>query len=268
MKIKSNKAKTIFLTILILVTIIIATLAYSYTTWNEAKVNRFKTVYSEEYGTNLTSRKNTSDIYAGEDVINLVKDPKIIIELGGFIGIGALKTAKTYPKATIIALEPDNISYKLLCKNTRKYKNIIPVHAAIWGKDTQITLYERFGNEATDAFYTAEADNEKYFLSNKARNKIKAYSIHSLIKKFNIKKIDILTIDTEGAEENIFINDISWLDITKILFVEVHTISARKTFLKAMKSHPEFELIESRYTGEYPIYLYTFANKKYKSSHK
>ena len=39
---------------------------------------------------------------------------------------------------------------------------------------------------------------------------------------FDLKKIDILKIDIQGAEKRVFSGDTSWLNVTTYLFVEVH----------------------------------------------
>jgi hypothetical protein len=54
---------------------------------------------------------------------------------------------------------------------------------------------------------------------------IKAYTINELIKNNSFDVIDILKIDIEGSEKELFLNDRSdlyFLNITKVIAIEIH----------------------------------------------
>ena len=61
---------------------------------------------------------------------------------------------------------------------------------------------------------------ENYFISNLDNND--HISVNSLIKKHNIKSIDLIKIDIEGAEADLFSSNTEWLDITSNITMEVH----------------------------------------------
>ena len=54
-------------------------------------------------------------------------------------------------------------------------------------------------------------------------NSVPAISIHDLLKQFSIETIDILKLDVETAEKNIFEHSYEmWLPKTRYIFIETH----------------------------------------------
>ncbi len=63
----------------------------------------------------------------------------------------------------------------------------------------------------------------------------------SLLRESGFEKIDILKIDIEGAERELFADNPSvWLDRVENLFIELHGEEAERIFNKAMSEY-EFE---------------------------
>jgi hypothetical protein len=57
----------------------------------------------------------------------------------------------------------------------------------------------------------------------KGEGEFKGYSISEIMKKYNLKTIDILKMDIEGSEKPVFEKDYkSWLSKTKFGFLELH----------------------------------------------
>lgn len=65
---------------------------------------------------------------------------------------------------------------------------------------------------------------------------VKSYSISTLIKENNIQDIDFIKMDIEGAESKIFDNDVSWLNITKSLNLEVHYNEPLDKYIDILKN--------------------------------
>ena len=51
---------------------------------------------------------------------------------------------------------------------------------------------------------------------------MRTISMNDLIKKHHIDRIDILKVDIEGGEIEIFSENLSWLTIVRILVIEIH----------------------------------------------
>jgi FkbM family methyltransferase len=143
--------------------------------------------------------------------------PRQIIDAGAHIGSASVFFAKRFPKARIIAIEPDPTNFALLKQNTKFYKNIIPVNAALWSADTQVNLINGNGNSSW-AFRVDAGPS-----SNGETGNVKAITLPTLLREFNIGTVDLLKMDVEGAEKEIFENNASdWLRRVGMLCIELH----------------------------------------------
>ena len=139
--------------------------------------------------------------------------PEYIIDAGANTGASAIFFSHRYPDAKIIAVEPEQTNYELLKRNTFKYGNIVPVHGAVYGEEVKLKISD------------PEVDKYAFRVEMAAENDIsvKGYTIDSLISFYQIPRIDILKMDIEGAEYNVFKNeDLSWLKKVRVLVIELH----------------------------------------------
>jgi len=167
-------------------------------------------------------RKKTSDVPAFVQVflerqyfVNYGFDPKVIVDCGANIGLASIYYKNKFPKAKIISIEPEASNFALLKKNTEAYDNIHLHQCGIWHSDTQLEIANP--DEAEHwAFMTIESGADK-------GNTIPALSIDSLLKLHNLETIDILKIDIEGSERELFEKNFEqWLPRVKILVIELH----------------------------------------------
>lgn len=167
-------------------------------------------------------RNNSSDVYVCKNILEnycysfIVKnEPKYIIDAGANIGTASIFFANKYKEAKIIAIEPEGSNYELLRKNTEKYQNIIALKAALWNSAGEISLFDSSSNYG----FTVGIDN----LSMKSVKQItKTITISEIMAEFNIDSIDILKIDIEGAEKEVFESSENWINKTKSMIVELH----------------------------------------------
>ena len=166
-------------------------------------------------------RNNPYDYATFEEVIlneayniEVPFSPEYIIDGGGNIGLTACYFATKYPKAIIISVEPDAENYKTLKTNTSAYKKIIAIKSGIWKKNSYLKIIDsHVGNNAFTVTESPEADEQA----------IKAVGIYNLMIEYNFPKIDILKLDIEGSEKELFeTNFEDWLPKTKILIIELH----------------------------------------------
>jgi FkbM family methyltransferase len=72
----------------------------------------------------------------------LKKPPSIVLDIGAHIGIFAVLARQLWPKARIIACEPDPDNCALLCQNLRDHDRVEVVEAAVVDQDaTEIDFY-------------------------------------------------------------------------------------------------------------------------------
>lgn len=139
---------------------------------------------------------------------------KKIIDGGANIGCASVYFSLLFPDAKIIAIEPEANNFELLKKNTEPYKNIECIQAAIWDKDEKLSLTNPGGGAAEFMFDKDKKDEE---------NSVNGITISSIIDKKKWGHVDILKLDIEGAEKDVFsADDLSWLKKVKLLIIELH----------------------------------------------
>mgnify|MGYP002755117032 FL=1 len=144
--------------------------------------------------------------------INLNFTPSVIIDCGANIGLTSIYLSHKYPEAKIIAVEPEESNYQMLLRNTHNYPMITCLKSGIWNKSCYLEIID---NHASNwSFMVKETDQKEGIV---------AISIQEIVKKYNLQSIDILKIDIEGSEKEVFGSDLeAWLPITKLLIVELH----------------------------------------------
>ena len=140
--------------------------------------------------------------------------PEYLIDGGGNIGLTACYFATKYPTASIISVEPDSDNYKILQQNCGRYPNIKTMQCGIWKNNTHLKIEDTsIGNNAFTVTETTE----------KSGATIQAVTIQHIMEKFAFPHIDILKLDIEGSEKEVFENGFEhWLPKTKIIIIELH----------------------------------------------
>ena len=145
--------------------------------------------------------------------------PKTIVDAGANIGLASIYFANKYPDAQIIAIEPEKSNFEMLKKNIAPYPNIIGLQAALWHKNEEINLLDpglgKWG------FMTAMKSTSEISSSGTC-HAVMALTIDKLMMDYSLERIDILKIDIEGAEREVFSNTLAWIEKVDSLIVELH----------------------------------------------
>jgi FkbM family methyltransferase len=134
-----------------------------------------------------------------------------IVDCGANIGITSLFLAARYPRARILSVEPHPENFALLKANVAQVPRIVPIRACVTAtpqSSVRFTVDEpAWGNRiATD-----DADGVL----------VPAITIEELCNQNGLQKIDLLKLDIEGAEEQVFRHG-KFLARTEHLIVELH----------------------------------------------
>lgn len=147
------------------------------------------------------------------------KNPGIIVDAGANIGLASIYFANKYPDAKIIALEPEQSNFELMKKNIAPYPNIIPVHAALWHQNEEIHLIDpglgKWG-------FMTEIKHPVEKLPGEVCHPVMAVTIDKLMQDYSLTQIDILKIDIEGAEKEVFSDTSSWIKKINTIIIELH----------------------------------------------
>lgn len=169
----------------------------------------------------LWARTGTSDVATFAEVFVTRQydlsvgdfEPAHILDLGANVGYAAACFAAHWPQARILAVEPAARNFELLQRNTRAWPRITALRGAVWSHPTRVRIANP--DDAANAFRvgeTAEARGED----------IPAFTVPQLMAMAGCDRLDLLKMDVEGAEAEIFRGAPGWLDRVGILVVELH----------------------------------------------
>ena len=150
----------------------------------------------------------------GEYDFDLPFDPKIIIDAGANTGMTSIYFANRYPGAKVIAVEAEAANFAMLARNVRPYPSIVPIHAALWNRDGEISVGEpdpATGASGEWGFVTREGPGAK----------VRAMTMRTLMQEAGAESADLVKMDIEGAEMEAF-EDSTWSGGLKCLMIELH----------------------------------------------
>lgn len=157
--------------------------------------------------------------------VELEKEPRLIIDVGGYVGYTSVFFAKKYPEAQVIAIEPDKENCALFRRNCREYRNIHLVEKAIWNSNTRVQI-DNPGDQSW-SFQVSEASSEKV-------DSIETITIPDLLDEFNAIEVDLLKMNIEGSEKIVFSSDCaSWINKVCTMIIKTHGTECKEAVLRA-----------------------------------
>ena len=147
---------------------------------------------------------------------DLPSSPRVIIDAGSNIGLAAVFFANKFPTATIIALEPEESNFRILERNVAPYPQVKPLMVALWSDNRPITLVDP--GMGSHGFQTTASAQP----SPASTRVVDAITIETLMARTGISAIDLLKIDIEGAEKEVFESSADWMPKVGAVMVELH----------------------------------------------
>lgn len=177
------------------------------------------------YQTTFQMRPNSSDGPTFEQVLvdeeyqldrflSRLGPIRTIVDAGANVGYTSLYFAKQYPEAQIVAIEPDAANTAILKAHTISYPKVKILQTGLWHRPSSLRLVdEGYGHYG---FMVEEVPDG-------SPNSFSATSLTAIMEENNWQTIDLLKLDVEGSEKEIFSADFAaWLPKTRCLFVELH----------------------------------------------
>lgn len=124
-----------------------------------------------------------------------IKTGDVVLELGAFCGFGTMKLSNMVgEQGQVIAVEADKINYKILEKNIKNNKltNVKILNKGIWNSKGELSLYKE--SNQRNSLVEELLDNVEN------SEKIEVDSIDNILKKFEIKQVDFVTMEINAAE--------------------------------------------------------------------
>ena len=186
-------------------------------------------------------RHATTDKYVIHEVLILGQYqcisnlPRIrtIVDAGANIGSASVFLLNNYPESRLIALEPDPGNFKVLSNNLSNYGNrAVAIRKALWPRNESLEISR--GNFRDGGEWSIQVRKA----GDTGNHDVSGTTIPDLMRELNLDGIDILKIDIEGAEFQLFQADTSWLDRVRFLAIEIHDHESRLAFDSAVSRFP------------------------------
>ena len=195
----------------------------------------------------LWCRGGTSDIdvfkhifvlreYAG---IGDLGDPELIVDCGANAGFSAAYFLSQYPRASVLAVEPDPGNFAMLKRNAEPFgSRCVAFEAGIWPTDGRLNLIDSAAGDGREWAKGVAPAQE-----NEAEG-IEGISIPTLLARSGKQRISFLKIDIEGAELELFSQGAeSWLPLVDRIAIELHGDACEKAYRQAVDA-AGFESVE------------------------
>lgn len=158
------------------------------------------------------------------------RENPLILDCGANVGLGVRYWKHLYPKARVIAFEPDPESFDALENNTRDLARVNLRREAVWTQKGPISFAATGGDGghlATVSPFPQPSDKKLVVSATRLRDHL-------------VDPVDLLKLDIEGAETDVLLDCRDRLSLVRHLFVEYHSFSGQPQRLSAF-----FDVIES-----------------------
>jgi hypothetical protein len=133
---------------------------------------------------------------------------RLVLDLGGNIGLSALYFSLTIENSTVVIVEPSERNMILAKKNTRG-RNFIYIRGAISSKKGKVKLIDPgLGSDA----YRVELESD---------GPIETFTVNEILEATKIKPF-LVKIDIEGFEDDLFETNTGWIDSFDFIVIELH----------------------------------------------
>jgi FkbM family methyltransferase len=169
-----------------------------------------------------------------QDCIRSMRGVRLIIDAGAHIGLATVQFATWFPHARIVSIEPDERNCAVLLRNAAPYPNVSVIHGALWNCDTTLEIENPESNST--GFRVREAKS----------GAIVGITIPEVMRRFGSTEIDLLKMDIEGTEKEIFeASTEEWLPKTRTICIELHD------WLRSGCAYAFYSKIQSRPFNQY-----------------
>jgi FkbM family methyltransferase len=186
-------------------------------------VERDTRIFLKPLGCWIIIRSGTTDLKCLEKVFlseeyrpPFDSSPRVIVDAGANVGMATLYFANKFPDAQIIAIEPESSNFDILRRNCADLAKVTLMQAALWPNhrdleiaDCDVSKWEfRVGDR-----HGRSSDGET----------VAAVTVADLLAQIDTERIDLLKIDIEGSELELFAAGADqWLHRIHIIAIELH----------------------------------------------
>jgi len=163
--------------------------------------------------------------------VSSLDNVRLIVDCGANIGVTAYYFLHCYPKGTVIAIEPDERNYELCQRNLAAFGGrAIVLRGALWSERRPLRITPDSRTRGSWAFRVEPASP--------ANADVDGLTIPDILDRAGLHgPIDLLKVDIEGAEQEVFRQSPPWLGVVRHICIELHSAAARTTFVRALSQY-------------------------------
>jgi len=167
---------------------------------------------------------------------------RTIVDLGANIGLASLYLLNKHPGASLFAVEPDAQNYGLLMRNLNASPSRArcqSVEAAVWSQETHLKIIrpESAGHVNQISVKPIGSGIGDYM-------PVQGMTIQQIIEKAGFDFIDVLKVDIEGAEVELFKGNTDWLNRVRWLAIEFHQGSRKESNFDVLMSERGWKILD------------------------
>ena len=166
-----------------------------------------------------------------------LNEPSLVLDLGANVGFSAAYFLNIFPKARIVAVEPDERNLAICKANLSPYGDrVLLLHRAVWSRPATLRLL-KVPNGAEWATHVDELiEKDRTYVG------VQAWDVRTLIDMSGVSTVDLLKVDIERAELSVFRESVSsWLYKVRNICIELHGKDCEEVFFAALKDF-DYEL--------------------------
>lgn len=177
-------------------------------------------------------RRGTSDRLVFDQIfvdreyrcIDHLRGIRTVVDAGANVGYSSAYLLTRFPEARALCIEPDASNFRALRQNLGPWgSRVTYLQAALWHEPGYVDIRSDTLGSGQEWGRQVEAADS---------GSVRAVSMPEIIAKTG--QIDLLKIDIEGAEKEVFAGDTSWLDGVGNIVVELHSDEDRRVFFAAI----------------------------------
>ena len=181
-----------------------------------------------------------SDIYNLNEIFPTMPHNPTILDIGAHIGLFSLKAMSMYVGATVYAYEPMEDNFELMQRNIHINGLCESVHMFNFGVAGQAGDHELLLSGTSNAEHSIVGVS-----GDKSSTKVYCTTLEEILDK--LERVDILKMDIEGAEFEVFNNTPSiLLDKVDCIVLEYHRFAGNVDLLSKILENANFRLVKSK----------------------
>ena len=187
----------------------------------------------------LTFRPGSSDLDVMEQIfvereyrcLDGLPEPGLILDCGANVGYSSAYFLTKYPKATVVAVEPDLQNYHMLRDNVRRFgSRVRTLNTGVWSRLTGLKIERGSYRDGREwAVQVRECLPGETPDTN-------AIDVGTLLAESGVDRISILKMDIERSELVVLSENFrGWIVKCDAILIELHDEECKRVFYEAIK---------------------------------